>query len=68
VRPSEELLEATHPDPVAVGVGGQALLAGMTAMPVEDDADVTGQPVPIETVYEVVLVQAVENTKSHGVP
>jgi hypothetical protein len=37
-------------------------------MPVEDDADVTGQPVPIETVYEVVLVQAVENTKSHGVP
>ena len=29
----------------------------MTTMPVEDDADVTGQPVSIEAVDEVALVE-----------
>jgi hypothetical protein len=38
----------------------------MTTMPVEDYADMTGQPVSIETVDEVSLVEAVEDTKSHG--
>jgi hypothetical protein len=38
----------------------------MTAMPIEDDPYVTGQPVAVETVDEVVLVETVEDTERHG--
>jgi hypothetical protein len=57
--PAEKLLEATHANPVTIGVGGESLLTGMTTMPVEDDADMARQPVPIETVDEISLVEAV---------
>jgi hypothetical protein len=35
-------------------------------MAIEDDSDVARQPVPIETVDEISLVEAVKDTKSHG--
>jgi hypothetical protein len=34
-------------------------------MPVEDDTDVLGKPVPIEPVEEIPLVDAVEETQGH---
>jgi hypothetical protein len=38
----------------------------MAAVTVEDNADMPGESVPVETVYEVSLVEAIQNTKCHG--
>src|SRR5690606_18570451 len=65
VGPVEELLEPLHPVAVGLLVAGETLFAGVATMTVEDHADVTGQPLRVETGAESALVYPVEEAELH---